>query len=93
MHSYSWIEWEFVVCPDMSKTYAERGDRHANSAPERSLRCSRPEWCRKPLTLEALRRKKDEKNAELEKLCAGLVDEEVIAGRLYTGPMFTKCDA
>ena len=91
MHSYSKVEWEFVANPDMDKTYAERGDREANSAPERSLRRSRPEWCHKPLTLKALETLKDEKNAELvAKECARLETLEVIGGRLYTGPMFTK---
>ena len=82
------VEWEFVFCPDTSKEYAERYDFEG---PQKALRHTKPEWCRVPMTLESLRAKAEEPNARLEASgYARLVDEELVGGRLYTGPMFTK---
>ena len=75
-------EWEFVHDPDTTAgpdVYSERGG---------DFRQMHPEWCRKPTALAVFEEKMRMKNEELER--AGqtpLILEELIAGRLYTGPM------
>ena len=82
-------EWEFVCEPDMSKVYAERGDRKEFGMGP--LRSSKPEWCRQPLERARLLEEMAAKNAALQQCgYAPLMEEEVVGGRLYTGPMFTK---
>ena len=77
-------EWEFVRAPDMNKNYAER----------RGFRETRLEWCRKPMTPEALRAEMDMQNKLLEEKDLPHIDfTEVLAARLYTGPMYEKYNA
>ena len=78
-------EWEFVFKPDTAAApdmYAERsGD----------FRTRHPEWCRNPTSLADMEERMRLKNADL--VSAGqtpLILEELIAGRLYTGPMYEK---
>ena len=81
-------EWEFVFNPDTAAApdmYAERsGD----------FRTRHPEWCRNPTSLADMEERMRLKNADL--VSAGqtpLILEELIAGRLYTGPMYEKYNA
>ena len=89
LSTYPPEEWEFVHNPDMSKVYAERGDRlEYGMGP---LRDSKPEWCRQRLALASLLEAMASKNKALGECgYAPLMEEEVVGGRLYTGPMFTK---
>lgn len=85
-------EWEFVATPDMERAgggpkepYAERYDREG---PERALRATKPEWCRQPWPYAKLLAAATTQNAALEAAgYAPLVEEELVGGRLYTGPM------
>ena len=80
-------EWEFVFKPDMAApdTYAERGG---------DFRTSHPEWCRKPTALAVLKETMRLKNEELDSAGqTALILEEIVAGRLYTGPMYEKYNA
>ena len=86
MTTKSVTEWEVVVEPR-----AELVD--ADAYPERSgLREHHREWCRRPVPLRELWGKAElTVNPRLER--AGhsvLIEEELVAGRLYTGPMYQK---
>ena len=80
------LEWEFVVSPKVTEAdrYVERGG---------SFRDEHKDLCRKPEPLSMY-------EAELKKINAKLEDqgqppvitEELIGGRLYTGPMYEKYD-
>jgi len=75
-------EWEFAVEPQLDVKYAERsGFRHLH-----------PDWCRKPAPLaEELEVRMSAVNERL--VAAGhtkMVVNELIGGRLYTGPMYEK---
>ena len=79
-------ELEFVVEPIVEEgRYAERGG---------GFRDNHPEWCRKPIPLSEFEAKMAEMN---QKLTANehtkMVIEELIGGRLYTGPMYEKLNA
>ena len=83
------LEWEFVVAPvveDPDGRYAERGG---------DFRTVHPEWCRKAEPLSVYEAKMaDEMNPRLvEAGQAPLTKEELIAGRMYTGPMYEKYNA
>ncbi|EOD32716.1 hypothetical protein EMIHUDRAFT_230507 [Emiliania huxleyi CCMP1516] len=83
------LEWEFVVAPvieDQDSPYAERGG---------DFRTAHREWCRKPEPLLVYEKKMaDEMNPRLvEAGQAPLIKEELVAGRLYTGPMYEKYNA
>ena len=72
-------EWEIVYCPKVERDYPERD----------GFRERHPEWCRKPRPLEEMQQameanankalRKDDHNE--------LLVEELVAGRLYTGPV------
>ena len=77
-------EWEFVNDPNVESTerYAERGGTFRETHPDR---------CRKPTPLahyeEQMRRLNDELQGDG---LAPLILEELVGGRLYTGPMYEK---
>ena len=82
------IEWEVVVCPkeELVETYGY---------PERAGFRETPhlrEWCRQPAPLREVWGKAESAiNPRLEKAGhSSLMEEEVVAGRLYTGPMYQK---
>ncbi|EOD31475.1 hypothetical protein EMIHUDRAFT_231872 [Emiliania huxleyi CCMP1516] len=78
------LEWEFVVAPVIEDgRYAERGG---------DFRTVHPDWCRKPEPLSVYEAKMaDEVNPRLvEAGQAPLTLEELVAGRIYTGPMYEK---
>ena len=83
MHTTSRVEFEFVTRPVEGKKYPERSDLIA--------------WTphhRKPLPPEAFAETLAKKNAQLAKLGhPGLMQEEAIAGRIYTGPIYEKLNA
>ena len=83
MHTTSRVEFEFVTRPVEGKKYPERSDLIA--------------WTphhRKPLPPEAFAQTLAKKNAKLVKLGhPGLMQEELIAGRIYTGPIYEKLNA
>ena len=80
------LEWQFVWDPRESVGYVERGG---------AFRDQHPEWCRKPLPLVVYKQKMEvEINPRL--VDAGqpeLILEELIGGRLYTGPCYEKYNA
>ena len=82
------LEWEFVVAPveDQDSRYAERGG---------DFRTAHREWCRKPEPLSVYEAKMArEVSPLLEKAGqAPLTLEELVAGRMYTGPMYEKYNA
>jgi NLR family CARD domain-containing protein 3 len=77
------LEWEFVVEPVLnSSRYVERGGDFPQL---------HPEWCRIAKPLSSFTAAFDERNARLAK--GGHVPlawDELVAGRLYTGPMYEK---
>ena len=92
MTSKSCIEWEIVVDPKPQPA----GLSEVELYPERSgLRESNPEWCRKPMPLATLM--EDMKNNCNMKLAkdghSEVMKEELVGGRLYTGPMYAKYNA
>jgi len=81
------LEWEFVVAPvDEDGRYPERGG---------DFRKDHPKWCRKAELLSLYEAKMAyEVNPMLVKAGqAPLTLEELIAGRMYTGPMYEKYNA
>ena len=75
-------EYFFVVDPERKSSYPERGG---------SFREKHPDWCRRPTPLSAFEEQMRAKNLELsEGGHTQLVHEELVAGRLYTGPMYQK---
>ena len=80
-------EWEFVVSPktDGAEEYTERGG---------DFREKNPEWCRKAIPLAFYEEKMRAKNEELKNSGqTELILEELVAGRLYSGPMYEKYNA
>ena len=79
--TYSSIEWEFVVEPVEGKVYNERAGWRDES----------PDKCRRATALRVFEERMEQTNA---KLLSGehsaLMREEVIGGRLYSGPMYMK---
>ena len=76
------VEWEFVVTPESNKSYPQRGDR--------GVPCER----RAPISWTELTALMAVKNADLLKNDhPPLLVEEVVAVRLYTGPMYEKMNA
>ena len=72
-------EWEFVVEPDAGKEYKERGG---------GFREEHREWCRRAILLSVYEEKMEEVNAMLlSKKHTPMVKEELVGGRLYTGPV------
>ena len=79
--STSHAEWEFVAKPKDGKKYAEREQL-------------RPDWRRGAMRVDELKRRMAGRNEVL--VAAGhteLCVEEVVGGRLYTGPMYEKYNA
>ena len=78
------MEWEFVTVPDTSakepgSKYGERGGDFITT---------HRDWCRVPTALTVYEEKMRLKNMELEEQGqTPLILEELVAGRLYTGPM------
>ena len=85
MTTSSAIEWEVVVCPVAGKAYPERA----------GYAQAHPEWCRRARPLnQMLADMEVQCNEKLRK--AGhseLIREELIGGRLYTGPCYAKYNA
>ena len=79
------IEWEIVVCPKAELVETSSYPERAGFRETPHLRA----WCRVPTPLrEVWGKAEDSINPRLEK--AGhstMMEEEVVAGRLYTGPM------
>ena len=72
-------EWEFVVEPEDGKAYKERGG---------GFREEHPEWCRRAIPLDVYEKEMERINAMLEsKKHTPMVIEELVGGRLYTGPV------
>ena len=81
------IEWRFAHAPDMSG---------ATDYPERvGFKQDHPGWCRSPKPMDELMEMLEvQANAKLRKEGHNeLMLEEVLAGRLYTGPMYQKYNA
>ena len=78
-------EWEFVVAPQLDVKYVERsGD----------FRELHPDWCHKLVPPAELEVRMSAVNERL--VAAGhteMVVDELIGGRLYTGPMYEKVRA
>ena len=73
-------EYEFVAHPVEGKAY-----------PERKELIGRPELRRRPLRPDHFKEQLERKNAELVAgLHSPLIEEETVAGRLYTGPAYEK---
>ena len=75
-------EYFFVVDHKRKDGFPERGG---------SFREEHPEWCRRAIPLSAFDEQMRARNSEL--VSGGhtpLVHEELVAGRLYTGPMYQK---
>jgi hypothetical protein len=75
------IEWEIVVHPNK---------KHLHMYPERDgFRDRNPELCRKYISLEEMKDKmtNDTNKRLIKHDHAPMIEEELIAGRLYTGPM------
>ena len=76
-------EYEFVVRPVLGKAY-----------PERAALRGTPNKCRRPLSVDELWEAVAPRNAALRQLReAELLREEVVGGRLYSGPMYEKYNA
>jgi len=76
------IEWAVVVAPQKGVAYPERGGYETNY----------PQWCRVATPLATMLEQMEEKcNAKLrEDEHSEMILEEMIGGRLYTGPMYIK---
>ena len=84
MTTNSFVEWEIVTSPQKKPQAAY---------PERfGLRESKPEWCRVARPLSEMEEQMEVQcNAKLRKAGhAEMIVEELVAGRLYTGPMYMK---
>ena len=87
MTTNSRLEWRIVTNPSSAE---------ANTYPERDgLRERHPEWCRKARSLsEMLEVMEVQCNSKLrEEEHSEMIVEELVAGRLYTGPMYMKYNA
>ena len=82
VHAYVYQEWKIVVCPEDGVEYPER-----DGYKERF-----PSWCRVPRTLADMLGGMEEKcNAKLRvDGHSEMIREELVAGRMYTGPMYAK---
>ena len=83
------LEWEIVTAPKKEKV-------KEGSYPERvGMRETQPEYCRKPTSLQVMLEEMETRaNVHLRKANHGeMIVEELIAGRLYTGPMYMKYNA
>jgi NLR family CARD domain-containing protein 3 len=82
------LEWEFVYSPDTSARdrYVERGGNFAED---------HPDWCRSAVPLSKYIEKMEiDVNPRLKNVGQPpLIMEELIAGRLYTGPCYEKYNA
>ncbi|KOO33679.1 ankyrin repeat protein [Chrysochromulina tobinii] len=76
------LEWRCVVCPKKGEEFPERPGYAENNKL----------WCRVPTALEEMLKAMEEKcNALLRKDGhSELIKEELVGGRLYTGPMYVK---
>ena len=84
------IEWWFVVDPE----HGLRRLGRAGWPDESKLRASHPERCRKPTPLVQLGFEMQRLNTALTEMEAEpLIEEELLATRLYTGPCFLKYNA
>jgi hypothetical protein len=80
LQTTSATEWEVVVAPKASMTYPER-DGFNRGDPE----------CRVPEGLDSYKREMEARNKQLAAAGhAPMVVEELVAGRLYTGPMCAR---
>ena len=87
--STSAVEWEIIYCPKTGKT------AKANYPERAGLREFHPEWCRKIVPLEEMMEAmENEANARLRKDGhTEMIIEELVGGRLYTGPCYAKYNA
>ena len=75
--------------PNKGRTYAERGGEGGRSSQRLD-----GEFARKPLTVDEVWANMAPKNAALREAGhAELMREEVVGGRLYSGPMYEKYNA
>jgi hypothetical protein len=89
MRTHSALEWEAVTAP-------RKGAKGGFEYPERaSLRDSRPDCCRRLRSKEEMCEVMEEQcNSRLRKEShSEMIVEEMLAGRLYTGPMYMKYNA
>lgn len=78
--STSALEWELIVAPSPGALPPER---------EGNFRMLHPTWCRGIRPFAELESEMERRNVDLRALGhAEMVREELIGGRLYTGPMF-----
>mmetsp|Transcript_34214 Transcript_34214/g.89391 ORF Transcript_34214/g.89391 Transcript_34214/m.89391 type:complete len:1055 (+) Transcript_34214:149-3313(+) len=81
MESISKDEWEVAYEPIPDKEYAERV----------GFKEEHPEWCRKVVPITEFEHDMEKNNQKLGKEGhALLIVEELLGGRLYTGPMYHK---
>ena len=75
-------EWQVVVAPEKGAEYPERLGYKENH----------PTWCRVPMTIEQMMDQMEEKCNSKLRLSghSEMILEEMIGGRLYTGPMYIK---
>ena len=86
-------EWEFVTSPHLDDNPEEFGrERYAERD---GLRETNPALCRKPIALEGLKERMEKHaNSRLRQdNHSELIVEELVGGRLYTGPMYAKYNA
>ena len=84
MATTSMLEWEIVTSPSKNRE---------SEYPERTgLREQSPEFCRRFVPLKELkeRMEADTNRRLIQAEHAPMIEEELIAGRLYTGPMYMK---
>ncbi|KOO21225.1 hypothetical protein Ctob_000811, partial [Chrysochromulina tobinii] len=87
------IEFDFVDNPENGLTFEVHGTTTWPAEDTAELRQKRVE-ARKPMPKAELERKRTERNQKLKELKQDeLVPEEVVAARLYTGPLFVKYNA
>ena len=88
MSSKANVEWEFVYSPRVPKS----GDEEELYPERDGMRTGNPAWCRRPVSLEKmLERMEEQANVQLRKEGhSELIEEELVGGRLYTGPMYAK---
>ena len=78
------IEYHFVLCPERGLGVLKLGNWPGETRLIASLR-------RAPRTLSSFKLELSKANARLKKLeCAPVSEDEVLAARLYTGPLFQK---
>ena len=93
----SQIEWEFATRPSARSYFLQEGGLEAEEGwPERKgFKEQHAEWCRQPKSLDELMELLELRaNARLRaEGHAEVIREELLGGRLYTGPMYQKYNA